>query len=80
MDNQHRRIIGYRELGHDELDKINEIKAVGLRVDELIRSIETAAALSGGLEPDKRWLAIARTELQQGFMALVRSVARPQGF
>jgi hypothetical protein len=29
---------------------------------------------------DKRWLAIARTNLQQGFMAMVRSIAKPETF
>lgn len=29
---------------------------------------------------DKRWLSIARTDLQKGFMALVRSIAKPETF
>ena len=29
---------------------------------------------------DKRWLAIAKTDLQKGFMALVRSIAKPETF
>ncbi len=29
---------------------------------------------------DPRWLSIARTELQQGFMAVKRAVAKPAAF
>lgn len=29
---------------------------------------------------DLRWLSIARTELQQGFMAVKRAVAKPTAF
>ena len=29
---------------------------------------------------DKRWLAIAKTDLQKGFMSLVRSIAKPETF
>lgn len=29
---------------------------------------------------DRRWLSIARTDLQKGFMALTRSVAQPTTF
>lgn len=29
---------------------------------------------------DPRWLSIARTELQQGFMAVKRAVAKPTAF
>ena len=46
------------------------------------REIETLALdlvkRLAGLEPvDKRWLSIARTEIEQGFMALARSIERP---
>lgn len=27
-----------------------------------------------------RWLAIGQTDLQQGFMALIRAIARPETF
>ena len=30
--------------------------------------------------PDGRWVAIARTHFQEGLMALVRSVAKPESF
>lgn len=35
MDNQHRKITGYRELSQAEIDLINEIKAEGVRLQAL---------------------------------------------
>ncbi len=29
---------------------------------------------------DKRWLIIAKTDLQKGFMSLIRSIAKPETF
>ena len=34
----------------------------------------------GAVWVDARWLAIGRTELQQGLMAWTRAIARPEGF
>ena len=31
-------------------------------------------------DTDKRWVAIARTHLQEGFMALTRAIAKPTTF
>lgn len=72
MDNQHRKISGYRELSQEEIDAMNEIKALARTVGELIDKIQPSA--------DPRWLAIGKTELQQGFMALTRSIAKPEFF
>jgi len=30
--------------------------------------------------PDPRWLALAKTDLQRGLMALTRAIAKPDGF
>lgn len=74
MDNQHRRISGYRELSEAEIFAINALKeqaeAVGAQLDAL--------SLLDGI--DKRALAIAKTELQTGFMWAVRAVAKPGTF
>ena len=74
MDNQHRQIAGYRELSQDEIDLMNNIKLHGEAVRELIVS------LRGQEDLDQRWVNIGATELQQGFMALVRAVAQPETF
>lgn len=77
MENQHRHITGYRELGEDEIRQINEIKELAEQNWAVIEFLERNAA---GLDIDTRWLAIAKTQLQQGFMALVRAVAKPESF
>jgi hypothetical protein len=67
-------ISGYRALSPAELDAINRIKAVGNGIGVLLDEV---AAMPG---IDLRALAIARTELQTGFMWLTRAIARPDGF
>lgn len=41
MDNQHRKIKGYRELSQTEIDLMNEVKAKGVELGELIAKIRT---------------------------------------
>src|SRR6185369_13578406 len=36
MENQHRKITGYRELNQDEIDLMNEIKALGPAIEAVI--------------------------------------------
>jgi len=67
-------ITGYRELSDGEVALINEIKAVGARVGELVKDIDSRTSV------DHRWAAIAKTQLQEGFMALTRAVAQPTNF
>lgn len=67
-------ISGYRTLTQTEVDAMNSIKEMG-------NSIGTLIDMLGGLDDvDARWLAIAKTDLQKGFMALTRAVAKPTGF
>lgn len=82
MENQHRKIKGYRELDQDEIDLMNEIKTQGLVLEKLINKVnEKNATYLGGVgnEPH-RWAAIAKTDLQTGLMALTRAVAKPSFF
>jgi len=74
VDNQHRKISGYRELNQAEIDAMNEIKAQGVVLGELV------AKLRGNGELDQRWVSIGATDLQTGLMALTRAVARPTFF
>ena len=87
MDNQHRKISGYRELSRDEIDLMNEIKAKGAELGEMIARVKSSPLN----EPDasayfwfeterERWSSEAATTLQTGIMQLVRAVALPQGF
>lgn len=74
MDNQHKKISGYRELTQEEIDQMNALKAVGTQLGLLIKNMKQDP------DVDQRWLSIAETHLQQGIMAAVRSVAKPNGF
>ena len=74
MDNQHREIKGYGELTREEINAMNLVKEAGAEVGKIISAMEQAQ------EVDKRWLAIAKTDLQKGFMALTRSIAKPDFF
>ena len=95
MDNQHRKIQGYRELAQAEIDLMNEIKSFGPQlqalVDKISNSIDSqyCAALNEG-DDDKierlsdanpeRWASMAMDHLQQGLMCLTRAVAQPTTF
>lgn len=74
MENQHRKIKGYRELSQEEIDTMNIIKEKGVELGELV------ATMRAGLEFDQRWVSIGATDLQTGLMALTRSVAKPEFF
>jgi hypothetical protein len=92
VDNQHRLIKGYRDLTPEEVSLINDIKSAGYKVDALLDSVRhelinqfAALPVVTPLESEQhtdaiRWMSIARTHLQQGFMALTRAVAKPTGF
>jgi hypothetical protein len=97
MDNQHKKINGYRDLPQAEIDLMNEIKAHGVKTRQLVEKVaaiererprkaldeggyEAAHAAGQAEEEAVRWIGIARTHLQQGFMALTRAVAKPGGF
>lgn len=53
------KIKGYRELNSDEIELINEVKN---GESALMRMIETTGEMRNS---DKRWLAIAKTDLQK---------------
>jgi len=84
MKNQHEQIKGYRDLRQEEIDLMNEIKEMASKVEELIEKMGHMnygeSKIDPELCPNARWLAIGRTDLQTGFMALVRSVAKPTSF
>lgn len=81
MDNQHKLIKGYGDLSQDEINLINEAKAQGEQLGALIERLEAAEfAQTSDQVPDKRALALAKTNLQQGIMWLVRSIGKPASF
>ena len=74
MKDQHEKIKGYRDLSQQEIDLMNEGKAlaeqVGLYIDKL-QDLDST---------DKRWVATGKTDLQKGFMSAIRSIAQPTTF
>jgi hypothetical protein len=57
-----------------EIDLMNEIKAIGPKLNELVEKLRATEGL------DQRWVAIGKTDLQTGLMALTRAVAQPTFF
>ncbi|MCY1356462.1 hypothetical protein D9M69_429160 [compost metagenome] len=88
MDNQHRKITGYRELTQQEIDLMNRIKAKGEELRALIDEARELAAQhdepyeEGPREADHPmyWVRSAEGSFRAGVMYLVRAVAKPQSF
>lgn len=71
MENQHRKIIGYRELSADEIKAMNGIKNMEGYFNGMIEFLKT---IPGG---DQRQIALAATHGEEAFMHAVRSIAKP---
>jgi len=74
MENQHQKIKGYRDLSQEEIDLMNEGKALAEQCGAFIDKLQAHT------DTDKRWVAIGRTHLQEGFMAAIRGIAKPTTF
>lgn len=68
------KITGYRQLNETEAALMNEIKAEGVKLGELVAKLRATDGL------DQRWVSIGATDLQTGLMALTRGVAQPTTF
>jgi len=80
MENQHRKIKGYRELDESQIDMMNEVKAMGECVGKLVDLMKHTHDDEDNDAFDQRWVAIGATHFQQGLMALTRAVAKPDFF
>jgi len=90
MENQHRKISGYRELNQTEIDFMNEIKEKGKELDllcEKVNEYNQAEAEAYGGDTDliikseaRKWLNDGKITLQKGLMFLTRSIAKPEFF
>lgn len=72
MDNQHKKISGYRDLSQAEIDLMNECKALEAQWNGLIDRLRANSDL------DQRQVSIAATDGESAFMRAVRAVARPE--
>jgi hypothetical protein len=75
-------ISGYRKLSDAEVALVNAIKALAAEVGKACDTVDALEIAEGfeACENPRRACAIARTELQTGFMWLIRAVTRPKGF
>ncbi|HBR1355396.1 TPA: hypothetical protein L9L49_003915 [Klebsiella quasipneumoniae subsp. quasipneumoniae] len=81
MKDQHKHIKGYRDLSAEEIALMNEGKDLAQKVGAFVEKLEAAEfAQTSDQTPDKHWLAIGKTDLQKGFMAVIRSIAKPTTF
>jgi hypothetical protein len=83
------KITGYRQLSEAEAALMNEGKAlaeaVGLYIEKLRLhgpQFPSQDVYIAPVEPllDQRWISIGATQLQQGFMAVIRGIAQPTTF
>ena len=82
MENQHRKIKGYRELSEEEINLMNMIKKKGSELETLLESIEKLPNLEDTSQVlhRKECLVNATKDLKQGIMWTVRSIALPESF
>ena len=79
------KITGYRQLSDAEVSLMNEGKALAEQCGEYIAKlrgpIPDGQSETGTAPPlDQRWISIGATDLQRGFMAVIRGIARPTTF
>lgn len=70
------KLKGMRNLSEAEIKAMNDIAEAGNHLGDLISQIE----LFDVINCDQRWLAIGRTNLQQGIMAIKRAIGQPENF
>lgn len=71
MENQHRKISGYRDLSQAEIDAMNDVKGLEARFNGMIDRLRGIDGI------DQRNVALAQTEGENAFMRAVRAIAQP---
>jgi hypothetical protein len=95
MENQHRKISGYRELDQTEIDLMNKIKALGPQIEDVIEEVrlhlinqhqrineqqDTASEDRMKDATPERFVELSKTNFQTALMYLTRAVAQPTFF
>lgn len=81
MENQHEKITGYRDLTQDEIDLMNEAKALAEQVGDFVIKLQLHEhSTVPRHDLDQRWIATGKTDLQKGFMSIIRGIAQPTTF
>lgn len=63
--------------GPQPIEAIEAVNAFKLAEERLLRALDELAT-DDDLEVDKRWLSIGRTQVELGFMAINRSIFKPE--
>lgn len=85
------KVTGYRQLSEAEVALMNEGKALAeacgdyiakLRQHPSVHPMGHNAPTEPGKLPtlDQRWVSIGATDIQRGFMAVIRGIAQPTTF
>lgn len=64
-------VAGYRPQTNEAVALVNEMKA---EEEGILRELD---AMKANADIDQRWLAVGRTQIEQAFMAINRSVFKP---
>ncbi|WP_370610921.1 hypothetical protein [Klebsiella aerogenes] len=63
---------GYRQLSPADIEQMNDLKDVSREFIQLLNF------LGDTTDADRRWLALAKTEMQKACMSACRAVAQPE--
>lgn len=74
------KITGYRQLSETEVALMNEGKALAEQVAVYIDKLRNLTPENTDAPLDQRWISIGVTDLQKGFMAVIRGIAQPTTF
>lgn len=82
------KVTGYRQLSEAEVALMNEGKALAEQVGAFIAKLRTypptpsdgPIVYAGKPTLDQRWVSIGATDLQRGFMSVIRGIAQPTTF
>jgi len=81
------KVTGYRQLSEAEVALMNEGKALAEQCGAYIAKLRGYPEWEGpgadgthSLVLDQRWISIGATDLQRGFMAVIRGIAQPTTF
>ena len=87
------KITGDRQLSEAEAQLMNEGKALASQCGDYIAKLRAyvpqnmsgpeggeVEAFKPGATLDQRWISIGATDLQRGFMAVIRGIAQPSSF
>lgn len=68
---------GYRAQPQVAVNAVNRNKEIEEKILRLIDELQNGQLQGEAFQADGRWLSIARTDLEKGFMALNRAIFKP---